>query len=168
MTLLAPHQELAQAVEIIHKFAEAVDTNGVVITADLDLIWRWGALRKAFCSCCKQWYLHQLDPQKSVEEFRRHLVTVLNTKTVDDNPNFRATCARACAAFNRLIVVTNEETPSPVSRPEGLILHFDELTHQRCHVGRIEGNGDGASIITGPGEGFSPRTYAQLLTSKDY
>ena len=156
--------EFRQSVDLIHQLSECQNVASSVITANLELIPRWSTARKLLFNIGQGTYLHQLDPRKSAETFRRHLVSALATETFDVNPSFRDTCAKACDVFNRLIVVTNGELPPSQQAADGdLILDFQELIRHGPHFGRIEGNRDGAYIVIGPGRGMSREKYDRLF-----
>lgn len=101
---------LQQALGTIQRFAEQEPENSsTVVTADLDIIKRWGLFRKIFFRCFMDRYLHQLNPHRSQTQFRDFLRKVLLSTDYSLNSPLHKTCEKACLVFNRLIVRTNNE-----------------------------------------------------------
>lgn len=112
MSLSISIRPFDRAKETIRNFAETNQDTSVVVTKALEIVDRWGPVRKFFCCCWREEYLRQLDPAKSSLRFREGLEIILSSKEFKSNVALKDVCERACATFNRLIRETNKELPS--------------------------------------------------------
>lgn len=110
MSLSMSATQFDVAKETIRMFAETKPDASLVVTKDLEIVERWGILRKIFCCCMRERYLRTLTPTKSVERFKARLRVLLSSDAYKSNPELGVVCERACAAFNRLIKETNKES----------------------------------------------------------
>jgi hypothetical protein len=118
MSLSMSATQFDVAKETIRTFAETKPDASAVVTKDLEIVEQWGVLRKIFCCCMRERYLHKLVPTKSVERFKARLKVLLSSKEFKSNAALADVCERACATFNRLIKETNKELPRNRQSPD--------------------------------------------------
>ena len=80
------------AKETIRTFAETKPDASAVVTKDLEIVEQWGVLRKIFCCCMRERYLHKLVPTKSVERFKARLKVLLASKEFKSNAALADVC----------------------------------------------------------------------------
>ena len=162
MSINLSSQKLQQALETIHLFAETPHEPSTVVTANLEVINRWGRVRKIFMYWFIGGYLNQLQPKKSIKEFKCRLATILTSDSYDSN--LARTCAKACRTFNRLIKTTNLELAAAQQSPEADLIVDLKAEEQRCaQQEKIPANVNGGAIIRGPGKELTREEYDQLL-----
>ena len=164
MSLIISAQKFQQAMDTIQELAETPSTASVVLSSTLEIIDRWSFLHKIFCRCCLNGYLRQLNPKKSVDRFRCLLSVALSTQPQDSAPGLLETCTKACDTFNRLIVVTNNESHPNKKIPEEK-LHVDiEQEINKARVPQKIQKSRSEQLLTGrPGNRISHEDYDALF-----
>lgn len=167
MSVHIPPGVFQQSLDSIHLFAETSESSQKVITANLDLIDRWGWLKKLFFYFSLNSYLDQLRPQASTELFRNRLVTVVTSEKY--TAHLAQTCVKACRVFNKLIVATDKELPkSRRCDLSMLLVDFQKIELQRAAPyvpSSGNGTGNGGALIAGPGNGMTIQEYDTLFTA---
>jgi hypothetical protein len=100
--------QLQSAINVMQEFA-ATSEGTYVITPSLAITRRCSSLGRILCCCLFHTYQTQLSPSKSIRTFRDMLETVLTSQSYVKSESVQATCRKACASFNRLIKITNDE-----------------------------------------------------------
>jgi hypothetical protein len=117
------------AKQTMRTFAETNQDASVVVTKALEIVDRWGPMKKFFCCCYRGEYFRQLDPAKSATRFRDGLEVILSSREFkSNNVALKDLCERACATFNRLIRETNKQAPRDrqVSDEKKLCVNLEE------------------------------------------
>jgi hypothetical protein len=166
MSLSMSATQFDVAKETMRAFAETKPDTPAIVTKALEIEAPWGILRRIFCCCMKEKYLHRLDPGKSVNRFRARLSVLLSSREFKNNPALGNVCERACAGFNRLIRETNVELPSNRRIPETqLCINLEEeksrITSQSKRPSRRANAAQ--SLGRGGTEEFSKADYDQLF-----
>jgi hypothetical protein len=152
------------ALSTIHFIAETKNPELNLVTSNLDVIQRWGKIRKVVWYFFLEDYINQVDPYKSTKLFKKKLSIIISSQPYSTNSALAQLCKQACDVFNRLIVISNNELPAAKRYPEeDLHVHFADEERYGLRLEKIKVNGNGGAILKGPGKAISLEEYAILF-----